>query len=190
MSREAAPRAAFSLCAEHVRQLGGEILLAILMEEKVREAPGPRGGAWAERTVEQTREAMAGDGIFFYLVPRRIPLEFYRAKRHPFPVSPDTLQSAKGETLAYNDSTYPTFEEMVQKAIPAGNRIWLVLSGDREPEGNDNRGSQRLLANYGDAHHWIETQDLPGITVWLFDSGNAAGRKLLGASSTASRRHP
>ena len=147
------PRAAFSLCTEHVRQLGREILLAILMEEKVHEAQGPRGGAWAERTVEQTRGAMAGDGIFFYPVPRRIPLEFYRAKRHPFPVSPDTLQSAKDETLAYNDSTYPTFEEMVQKASPAGNRIRLVLSGDREPDGKSNRGSQRLRANYGDAHH-------------------------------------
>src|SRR5439155_24461666 len=50
--------AAFVLCAEHVRYLGGASLLPILLEGRVSEAQGRRREAGSERSAEQTREPM------------------------------------------------------------------------------------------------------------------------------------
>jgi hypothetical protein len=46
------------VCAEHVRQLGGESPLPSLMGRRVSEAQGRRGDTESERSVEQRREPM------------------------------------------------------------------------------------------------------------------------------------
>lgn len=123
---------------------------------------------WGGATSFVFEHARPGDGVFFYLNFGRVPFEFYRSQHHPFPQWPEALESATGHELTYRNFVFTNLGEALSSARPAGDRVWLLLVYDTDPDGRPNKASIMARAVYGKERHLIETRTFSGITVLLY----------------------
>ena len=140
-------------------------------------------GDWRGATSFVFDRAQPGDGVFFFLNLGRIPFEFYRSRRNPPPRWPEDLDSTNGSNLNYRNFAFTYLGDEFRDARPAGDRVWLVLVYDSDPDGEPNRGSKMIRAVYGKGRHLVETRTFSGITVLLFSRDAADAAQVTG-------RHP
>jgi mannosyltransferase len=108
------------------------------------------------------------DDVFFYLNFGRIPFEYYRSIRRPLPEWPRPLDVTDNTSLTHENFRFVNFGESLSKARPAGDRVWLVLLYDTDPDGKPNRASIVSRAVFGNGRRLVEQKSFSGITVLLF----------------------
>ena len=131
-----------------------------------------------EHVVEATSarvfdHAQPGDGVFFFLNMGRIPFEFYRSRRIPAPRWPEAIGSRGGPNLDSRDFAFIYLGDALRDATPGGDRVWLVLVYDTDPDGEPNRGSKMVRAVYGKGRRLLETRTFSGVTVLLYTRDSA-----------------
>jgi hypothetical protein len=123
---------------------------------------------WRTATSYVLDRSMPGDGAFFYMNFVRLPFEFYRSQRRPAPAWPEALVSANGTEWGYHDSLFTYLSDEMQDAGPGGDRVWLVLAFNNNPDGRPNTQTTILRAVYGKGRHLIEEKRITNITILLF----------------------
>jgi mannosyltransferase len=130
-------------------------------------------GDWPGATSFVFDHAQAGDGIVFFFNFGRVPFEFYRAQRSSPPQWPETLQAQAGSGLTYQDFVSENIGQMLQEARPAGDRVWVVLLDDSDPDGKTSRTGLIARAVLGKGRNLLESRNYSGITVLLYSREDA-----------------
>jgi hypothetical protein len=110
--------------------------------------------------------ARPGDDVFFYLNFGRIPFEYYRSVAHPSPAWPKALDTTA--ELSYRDFRFVNLGESLANSRPAGNRVWVVLLYDTDPDGKPNSASLMCRAVFGKDRRLVDDKNFPKVTVLLY----------------------
>lgn len=128
----------------------------------------PNRDEWRRATSFVFDQARPGDDVFFFLNFGHIPFEYYRSIRRPAQEWPKPLE-AFGETgLTYHDFQFEYLADSLTNSRPAGNRVWLVLVYDKDPDGRPNRGSIVSRSVFGNGRRLVDEHDFSEVTVLLY----------------------
>ena len=131
---------------------------------------------WRGATSYIFGHAQSGDGVFFHLNFGRIPFEYYKSLLRPLPSWPQPLDAADHASLTSSDFQFRNLGDSLQSARPAGDRVWLVLMYDTDPDGKPNRASLMSRAVFGKGRSLVDEKEFSGVTVLLYSRvGSSSG---------------
>ena len=123
---------------------------------------------WRNATSFIFDHSRPGDDVFFFINLGHIPFEYYRSIRQPMPEWPKPLEAFGDSGLTYHDFQFEYFGDSLAKSRVPGNRVWLVLVYDSDPDGKPNRASLVSRAVFGSGRHLVDQRSFSGVTVLLY----------------------
>lgn len=110
--------------------------------------------------------AEPGDAVLFYKGQGRFPYSYYAAHL-PAKAKPMIVSPGHGDTPQWRDFMGKASPELLHSLSRDYRRVWLVLSQNMDPNGED-QGSRDIKAAVGENLRLADERDFPLIRVYLY----------------------
>jgi mannosyltransferase len=133
---------------------------------------------WRGATFYVLDHAQPNDGIFFEPLARTA-FDYYQSQRSSAPIALQIIYPPYSGSSEYHNFVKVPLAEALQEALPAPNRVWLVLfnTNHGEPPAAPEPAELMLRAVYGKGRHLVDENTFSGVTILFFDS-DPAGTNL------------
>jgi mannosyltransferase len=130
---------------------------------------------WRGATFYVLDHAQPNDGIFFEPLARTA-FDYYQSQRSSTPVALQIIYPPYSGSSEYRNFVKVPLAEALREALPAPNRVWLVLfnTNHGEPSTTPEPAELMLRAVYGRSRRLADRKIFSGVTILLFapDAGD------------------